>query len=178
MNIEENIARGWALIDGFPFHRVTIDGYIETRNIFGHANVKCEWRRPTLGKIGGGYAVVRIQHNKVIKSFIVHRLVASYFIEKIPGKNVVNHIDGNKKNNHFKNLEWMTREENQKHANDNNLICIGERNGRSKLTNEDIVKIRLRLDQGISKAKIAAMFNVSAGLIGHIKMGRNWTHVQ
>lgn len=46
-----------------------------------------------------------------------HRLVAKAFLP-IPeeGKTEINHIDGNKLNNNIDNLEWVTPEENQKHA--------------------------------------------------------------
>ena len=49
-----------------------------------------------------------------------HRLVAAYFVNrpKVKTDSVleVNHIDGNKSNNHFSNLEWVTRSENLRHA--------------------------------------------------------------
>ncbi len=44
-----------------------------------------------------------------------HRLVALHF-NRNPNKwTEVNHIDGNKLNNHYKNLEWSTRKLNQMH---------------------------------------------------------------
>lgn len=46
----------------------------------------------------------------------VHRLVATYFCPNPEGKATVNHIDGDKSNNHYTNLEWMTHGENQLHA--------------------------------------------------------------
>ena len=52
----------------------------------------------------------------VRKNYDVHRLVALAFVDNPNGYNDVNHIDGNKQNNVWTNLEWVTRSENQKHA--------------------------------------------------------------
>ena len=47
---------------------------------------------------------------------IVHREVAKLFIENKENKPQVNHIDGDKLNNHYLNLEWVNNSENQIHA--------------------------------------------------------------
>lgn len=47
-----------------------------------------------------------------------HRLVASTFVQNIDPTILVevNHIDGNRHNNYYKNLEWVTHEQNVDHA--------------------------------------------------------------
>lgn len=50
------------------------------------------------------------------KEFYVHRLVASAFIRPLKPKEEINHIDGNKANNHVDNLEIVSRVQNQNHA--------------------------------------------------------------
>lgn len=54
--------------------------------------------------------------------FLVHRLVAEHFIPKIEGKDLVNHIDYNKQNNHIENLEWCTNKENTRYSRKNTII--------------------------------------------------------
>lgn len=52
------------------------------------------------------------------KKWRVHRLIGDHLISK-PQRNeelFINHIDGNKLNNHISNLEWVTHSENATHA--------------------------------------------------------------
>ena len=76
--------------------------------------------------------------------FRVHRLVAETFVPNLFNKPFVNHIDGNKKNNNFKNLEWVTAKENSIHARDSGLLNlkIGFESPHAKLTREDVDYIR------------------------------------
>lgn len=68
-----------------------------------------------------GYVQVGL-FNKSIKSTSVHRLVTEAFLDKIEGKEDINHKDGNKKNNHVNNLEWCNQKENSIHAAKTGLI--------------------------------------------------------
>lgn len=54
--------------------------------------------------------------NGVNKTYTIHRLVAEAFIDNPEKLLIVNHIDGNKRNNYYKNLEWCTSQYNNKHA--------------------------------------------------------------
>lgn len=69
-----------------------------------------------------GYPCVSLpMPNNKRKHFTIHRLVASAFIPNPEGKPEVNHKDGDKFNNHVSNLEWVTMQENQRHAWENGL---------------------------------------------------------
>lgn len=48
------------------------------------------------------------------KFYLVHRLVAQLFVGIPDGDLVVDHIDRVRTNNHFQNLQWVTRSENSK----------------------------------------------------------------
>lgn len=71
-----------------------------------------------------GYKHITLKNkNGRYTKVLVHRLVAYNFIKSVDDKKfVVNHIDGCKVNNYYKNLEWVTYSENSKHAYMNNLI--------------------------------------------------------
>jgi hypothetical protein len=68
-----------------------------------------------------GYGRVCLGNNH----YRVHRLVLMTFGSfPISDKMQVNHIDGNKANNHIGNLEWVTSQENVIHAYKNNLTNL------------------------------------------------------
>lgn len=64
---------------------------------------------------------------------LVHRLVAEAFVPRIEGKNIVNHKDGNKMNNHYTNLEWCTQAENIAHSIANGTLQSSHQGFRTEL---------------------------------------------
>lgn len=103
------------------------DGIYQVSN-FGNVTRNGEPVKQVLDN--GGYVKVNIGLVIGARNFNVHRLVAVYFCEgRSEEKNYVNHIDGNKENNHSDNLEWVTNTENQRHRID--ILgkgCKGENN--------------------------------------------------
>lgn len=63
-----------------------------------------------------GYLMVKLYKDKTKSTKKVHRLVAEAFLEEVPGKDQVNHLDGDKKNNNIRNLEWADNSDNQIHS--------------------------------------------------------------
>ena len=62
------------------------------------------------------YLMYNLRSNGKQNMRLAHRLVAIAFIPNPENKPVVNHKDGDKKNNNVLNLEWMTHSENSKHS--------------------------------------------------------------
>ena len=65
---------------------------------------------------GAGYLQCRLRNSKGRKAFYVHRLVATHYLDNPLGLSDVNHIDGVKGNNTVSNLEWLSHQNNLKHA--------------------------------------------------------------
>jgi hypothetical protein len=125
-----------------------------------------------------GYLRVKLSKDGKIKGFPVHRLVGLNFLDLVNGKNEINHIDGDKKNNHLSNLEWCNRSENMRHADKTGLRVMlkGKRNPKAKLTDEQIRLIRYER-KGIQQKDIAKEFNMKQQTISKIINYKLWTHI-
>lgn len=109
------------------------------------------------------------------KRYLVHRLVATAYLDKPEGCNVVNHLDENRTNNAVSNLEWTTQSGNMKHYYRNKKYKLsGVLNCNSKLTSEDVQTIRQRLLLGESAVNIAKDFLVGHTTIYNIKLGKSY----
>lgn len=72
-----------------------------------------------------GYLHVQLSDKGKKRTITLHRLIYLNFIGEIPQGLEVNHIDGNKENNHISNLELVTRKENMRKAVLNGQIKSG-----------------------------------------------------
>jgi len=125
-----------------------------------------------------GYSQVLLCKHGKPKMFYRHKIVAAAFIPNTNNYPQINHIDGNKLNNLVENLEWCTRSMNQKHAIRTNLqpLAIGEKNGQSKLTADQVVKIKT-VFKNLKGNTVARMFGVTPATIYLIRSRQTWKHV-
>lgn len=98
--------------------------------------------------------------NKKSTSVGIHRLVAFTFIKnKDKKRNLVNHKDGIKQNNYYKNLEWVTPKENTNHAILNGLQINSGPDAPSAIYPEEVIhKICKLLEDGNDVSQIYKVF--------------------
>lgn len=125
------------------------------------------------------YKQVRLYNNEhKAKTHLVHRLVAEYFVPKVEGKEFVNHIDGNKENAIYTNLEWVTAKENSIHAIKTGLTPIGQNSTSAKLNDQQVMEIRSKISTGkYSCMTVAKEYGISDSTVEKIVDGRLWKHL-
>ena len=135
----------------------------------------------TLSNRDDGYLSVSLNTNGKPKSYLLHRIIALLFVS---GDHtlVVNHIDGNKHNPMFTNLEWISSADNNRHAVKTGLACVGEDSPKSVITESQAIKICEYLDKGTkSYSDIAKECNINSpdasSLISAIRRGESWKHI-
>lgn len=109
---------------------------------------------------------------------LVHRVVALIHVENPTNLPEVNHKDGNKDNNCSSNLEWVTSSDNQIHAYSAGLkSALGENNGQSKLTEDQVKEIRKLRMSGETYRSIGETFGIHRMTVGEICRNEIWRHV-
>lgn len=89
----------------------------KTMNQYGNSGTRTAPERIRKPNILAGYHCITLFKNGKAKGYKIHRLVAEAFIGPQPDPTYqIDHIDGNKANNHVSNLEWVTPKENTNRA--------------------------------------------------------------
>lgn len=114
-----------------------------------------------------GYLRCNLKKDGKRFDFLVHRLVASAFLDVSLDKNDVNHINGVKTDNRASNLEWCSSLENTIHAVENRLI-------KTKLTDNQVLDI---FKSDLSQRKLGKIYNVSHSIIWRIKNKKAYKHL-
>lgn len=123
----------WSDIAGCPGYQVSSDGAVRSMpRLVVDANSR--WGGPMVKRMSGralktwetnsGYLMVMLGAGRGKKRY-VHRLVAEAFIPVVVGRDVVNHLDGDRHNNRSRNLEWGTHSTNMLHSH----YVLGNRGG-------------------------------------------------
>lgn len=169
-----------------------IKGYEGLYSISNHGRVMSycgsRWRNQVgLIKPGikqNGYLKVSLygRGDKSSTNKYIHRLVLLHFGPPPLDNTDVNHIDGDKTNNRFDNLEWTTRSGNMRHAMRVGLwTSKGEANPMRILSEDQVREIRLSYRKSSyhrsNAHELAVIYGVSRQTVTDIISGRRWRHV-
>lgn len=157
----------------YPNYKVSKDGRVKT-----FSQKRCILKSVLHHR--GYYVVSLVNTSKKLKiQAHIHQLVATAFLGDPPSiDHTVNHKDGVKTNNNIDNLEYITFHENSTHASQMGLYKVGSENGKAKLTEDQVIDIKLMLRLGIGNKVISDGFGVTPETIGDIKKGRSWKHLE
>ena len=114
MDEKQNFVKVW----------LPVINYEDTYIISNHAEIHNKKTNHVMKyHLRNGYYAVCLCKNNLKHTYNVHKLVAQHFLQPSddPHANTVNHIDGDKLNNHSWNLEFVTPKQNTQHALTNNL---------------------------------------------------------
>jgi hypothetical protein len=128
-----------------------------------------------------GYRQVTGNINGTEVNCVAHRLIYAYVhgLEELPVDKEINHINGRKDDNCIENLELVSPSENQKHAYKIGLKVrkYGEENQSAKLSNREVMAIKVLIENGGSNSEIAKFFDCTPENINHIKKGVKWKQI-
>jgi hypothetical protein len=142
---------------------------------------KTEGRMVRPGNIRG-FLSVSFRTNGKTKSHLVHKITAELFVPKDhDGQDTVIHLDWNKQNNHYTNLQWVTKEEAYKRMfqriQENRRKSGKKVVTSSKLKPEDVKLLKSMLKRGVKQNIIARLFSISEMQVTRIKRGENWGEI-
>lgn len=165
----------WKEIGGWEDYEISSFGRLKSNTIMGKG---CIMACPLSTS---GYQKAKLSKNGKRWHTTVHILVATAFCTKPEGTTQVNHIDTNKANNYFGNLEWCTQFQNNHHT---FLMGTapesrhGTKSGTSKLTDEQILEIREKAKQGYGIQQVLCKeYGITAGTMSDIISRKTWRHI-
>ena len=129
-----------------------------------------------------GYLCFSLVVNGRPKGLSLHRaLMTTYKYNKNHASLDIDHIDGNKLNNDFKNLRWVTRTEDIANSIKLGLHVVGSKHKMSKLVESEVEYIlknhKIYSYHKTNAKELADKFNVSIRTINGIVSGKSWKAV-
>lgn len=116
------------------------------------------------------------------EKWMLHRLIATVWLNNDNDYDTVDHLDSNKNNNSVENLEWVSRKENIKREYDNNLMRQNNLRAdyenykkSSKLSVFDKIKLKNAYEQGVTQKELSIKYNINQSTVSAILLQKGGT---
>lgn len=177
----EILTEEWREITGFPGYKISNRGRVQSCWCRGSktrmtavwkilkTRIHPQTKRHAINLKRDGTSNYRFVHHLVLEAFVGPRpegMECRHFPDRDPGNNCV------------ENLSWGTHIENMADKVFHGTDPVGTRHGGVKLTEEQVIEIRLRRIARQSYADLAKTFGVSNATIIYLCLGRRWRHLR
>jgi hypothetical protein len=162
-------------IKDFPGYAVSRDGKVWSCRKKGYGGGFTDsWRELKPDDLARGHLNVALVLNGKRHRRMVHRLVLETFHSPCPDGMEACHNDGVPTNNHIDNLRWDTHSGNLADRIKHGTMTRGENNKGSKLTEEQVRRIRRDRKSGWSLNRLAERENIGITTVCAVTTGQNW----
>lgn len=167
----------WRSVPGFPAYEVSEKGDI--RRVHGFRQYHRGYvLNPKRNRFG--YLSLHLYRDGQSAELFVHRIVALAFQGPQPSaSHEVAHGDGDKVNNHWRNLRWATRSQNCQDKRELGELpdIRGEKHPQARLTESVVLAMRARRKDGAFFREIANEFGVPKLTAYDAITGATWGHI-
>lgn len=170
----------WRSVPGYEGHyevsnlgRLRSIARVVPHALYGQRKIPDKVRAPTVSKTA---CSINLSLNGQNKMWLMHHLVLLAFCGPRPKELDTRHLDGDFTNNALYNIVYGTRKENVTDALRHGTATVGKNNGRARLTEDDVRRIR-RLIGKYTMTRIAKHYGVGLTTIHHIKSGTTWARL-
>lgn len=165
----------WKEIEGYTEYEISSFGRLRSNTIRGKGQIMA------ICLSAVGYQKAKLSKEGKRWHTTIHILVAAAFCKRPSGATQVNHIDANKANNYFGNLEWCTPFQNNHHTflvGTAPLSKHGAASGTAKLTDALVLEIREKAKQGYGIQQVLCKeYGITAGTMSDIISRKTWRHI-
>ena len=169
----------WKPVPGYEgFYDVSDQGQVRSWRKGGRKRDSLRQNPRILSGWRGRYVGVSLRKNSATTIWLVHRLVLEAFVGPCPPSMECCHNNGDKHDNRIKNLRWDTRSANMLDAVEHDGHNCGEKYGRSKLTEEQVLEIRRLYAAGNhTQRQLGEKFRTDKSNIGQIIRRVTWRYI-
>lgn len=125
----------------------------------------------------GGYLAVNLARGTRRERIAVHRIVARAFTGECPEGEEVRHGPNGKLDNRASQLCYGTRDQQAEDKVRDGTDSVGVRNGRARLTEDDVRDIRAAYVGGTTQVALAAQYGLTQASVSALLLRKTWRHV-